>query len=117
MEICEHMEVVDANDQHVGIVEKIEGDRITRIETVERFWSTGFCGEPATHGPAGALPGPTPIRAGLTPVARWCASSSSAQRQTCLPVEHRKAREPGSELGRSRSIKQRCGKSSWLYQR
>jgi hypothetical protein len=28
MEICEHMEVVDANDQHVGLVEKIEGDRI-----------------------------------------------------------------------------------------
>jgi hypothetical protein len=31
MEICEHMEVVDANDQHVGIVEKVEGDRITLI--------------------------------------------------------------------------------------
>jgi hypothetical protein len=31
-EICEHMEVVDANDQHVGIVEKIEGDRITPIK-------------------------------------------------------------------------------------
>jgi hypothetical protein len=28
MDICEHMEVVDADDQHVGIVEKIEGDRI-----------------------------------------------------------------------------------------
>ncbi|MEZ5890856.1 MAG: DUF2171 domain-containing protein [Xanthobacteraceae bacterium] len=28
MDICEHMEVVDANDQHVGIVEKVEGDRI-----------------------------------------------------------------------------------------
>ena len=32
MEICEHMEVVDANDQHVGIVEKVEGDRIKLIE-------------------------------------------------------------------------------------
>jgi hypothetical protein len=32
MEICEHMEVVDANDQHVGIVEKVEGDRITLIK-------------------------------------------------------------------------------------
>jgi hypothetical protein len=28
MEICERMEVVDANNQHVGIVEKVEGDRI-----------------------------------------------------------------------------------------
>jgi hypothetical protein len=28
MDICEHMEVVDANDQHVGIVDKVEGDRI-----------------------------------------------------------------------------------------
>lgn len=28
MEVCEHMEVVDANDQHVGIVEKVEGERI-----------------------------------------------------------------------------------------
>jgi hypothetical protein len=28
MDICEHMEVVDANGQHVGIVDKIEGDRI-----------------------------------------------------------------------------------------
>jgi hypothetical protein len=27
MDICEHMEVVDANGQHVGIVEKVEGDR------------------------------------------------------------------------------------------
>ena len=32
MEICEHMEVVDANNQHVGIVEKVEGDRIKLIE-------------------------------------------------------------------------------------
>ena len=32
MEISEHMEVVDANDQHVGIVEKVEGDRITLIK-------------------------------------------------------------------------------------
>jgi hypothetical protein len=28
MDICEHMEVVDADGQHVGIVEKIDGDRI-----------------------------------------------------------------------------------------
>lgn len=28
MDICEHMEVVDADGQHVGIVETIEGDRI-----------------------------------------------------------------------------------------
>ena len=28
MDICEHMEVVDANGQHVGIVDKVEGDRI-----------------------------------------------------------------------------------------
>ena len=32
MEIWEHMEVVDANDQHVGIVEKVEGERIKLIE-------------------------------------------------------------------------------------
>jgi hypothetical protein len=32
MKICEHMEVVDANDQHVGTVEKVEGDRITLIK-------------------------------------------------------------------------------------
>jgi hypothetical protein len=28
MDISEHMEVVDANDQHVGIVKSIDGDRI-----------------------------------------------------------------------------------------
>jgi hypothetical protein len=28
MDICEHMEVVDANGQHVGIVDKVEGGRI-----------------------------------------------------------------------------------------
>jgi hypothetical protein len=28
MEICEHMEVVDADGKHVGIVIKVEGDRI-----------------------------------------------------------------------------------------
>ena len=28
MEICEHMEVVDADGQHVGIVYKVEGNRI-----------------------------------------------------------------------------------------
>ena len=27
-DICEHMEVVDANGQHVGIVDSVEGDRI-----------------------------------------------------------------------------------------
>ena len=32
MEICKHMEVVDANDQHVGIVDEIEGDRIKLIK-------------------------------------------------------------------------------------
>ena len=32
MDICERMEVVDANDQHVGIVEKVEGDRIKLIK-------------------------------------------------------------------------------------
>jgi hypothetical protein len=28
MEICEHMEVVDADGQHVGIVDNVEVDRI-----------------------------------------------------------------------------------------
>jgi hypothetical protein len=32
MEIRENMEVVDANDQHFGIVEKVEGDRIQLIK-------------------------------------------------------------------------------------
>ena len=32
MEICAHMEVVDANDQHVGTVEHVEGDRIKMFE-------------------------------------------------------------------------------------
>jgi hypothetical protein len=32
MEICAHMEVVDANDQHVGTVESVEGDRIKMFE-------------------------------------------------------------------------------------
>ena len=32
MEIFEHMEVVDANDQHVGLVKKVEGDRIELVE-------------------------------------------------------------------------------------
>ena len=31
MDICEHMEVVDANDQHVGIVKNVEGDRINLV--------------------------------------------------------------------------------------
>ena len=30
MEICEHMEVVDANNQHVGIVEKVVGAVLKR---------------------------------------------------------------------------------------
>lgn len=33
MEICEHMEVVDANDQHVGTVQSVEGDRINLVES------------------------------------------------------------------------------------
>jgi len=33
MDICEHMEVVDANGQHVGIVEKVEGDRLKLIKS------------------------------------------------------------------------------------
>ena len=32
MEICALMEVVDANDQHVGPVESIQGDRIKMFE-------------------------------------------------------------------------------------
>ena len=32
MDIYEHMEVVDANDQHVGIVKNVEGDRINLIK-------------------------------------------------------------------------------------
>jgi hypothetical protein len=28
MDICEYMEVVDADGQHVGIVDSVEGDRI-----------------------------------------------------------------------------------------
>lgn len=32
MDICEHMEVVDANDQHVGIVKNVDGDRINLVE-------------------------------------------------------------------------------------
>jgi len=31
MDICEHMEVVDANDQHVGVVKNVEGDRINLV--------------------------------------------------------------------------------------
>ncbi len=33
MDICEHMEVVDANDQHVGIVKSVEGDRINLVKS------------------------------------------------------------------------------------
>jgi hypothetical protein len=33
MDICEHMEVVDANGQHIGIVEKVEGERIKLIKS------------------------------------------------------------------------------------
>jgi hypothetical protein len=32
MDICEHMEVIDATGQHVGIVESVEGDRIKLIK-------------------------------------------------------------------------------------
>jgi hypothetical protein len=33
MDICEHMEVVDADGQHVGIVDKVEGNRIRLTNT------------------------------------------------------------------------------------
>jgi hypothetical protein len=33
MDISEHMEVVDANDQHVGIVQSVEGDRINLVKS------------------------------------------------------------------------------------
>jgi len=33
MDICEHMEVVDANDQHVGVVQSVEGDRINLVKS------------------------------------------------------------------------------------
>jgi hypothetical protein len=32
MDICEHMEIVDADGQHVGTVEKVEGDRIKLVK-------------------------------------------------------------------------------------
>lgn len=32
MDISEHMEVVDADDQHVGIVQRVEGDRIHLVK-------------------------------------------------------------------------------------
>jgi hypothetical protein len=32
MDIREHMEVVDGNDQHVGTVEKVDGDRIKLLD-------------------------------------------------------------------------------------
>jgi hypothetical protein len=32
MDISEHMEVVDANDQHIGIVQSVEGDRINLVK-------------------------------------------------------------------------------------
>ena len=32
MDIRERMEVVDANDQHVGIVQSVEGERINLVE-------------------------------------------------------------------------------------
>lgn len=35
MEIHENMEVIDANDQHVGIVGKVEGERITLKEAID----------------------------------------------------------------------------------
>ena len=33
MDIRENMEIVDANDQHVGIVQSVEGDRIHLIKS------------------------------------------------------------------------------------
>ena len=33
MDICEHMEVVDANDQHVGVVKSVDGDRIILVKS------------------------------------------------------------------------------------
>jgi len=35
MDILENMEVVDANDQHVGIVGKVEGERIMLKEAID----------------------------------------------------------------------------------
>ena len=32
MDISEHIEVVDADDQHVGIVRSVEGDRINLVK-------------------------------------------------------------------------------------
>ena len=32
MDIQERMEVVDANDQHIGIVQSVEGDRINLVK-------------------------------------------------------------------------------------
>jgi hypothetical protein len=32
MDISEHMEVVDANDQHIGIVQSVDGDRINLVK-------------------------------------------------------------------------------------
>jgi len=33
MDISEHMEVVDGNDQHIGIVQSVEGGRINLVKT------------------------------------------------------------------------------------
>jgi hypothetical protein len=33
MDISEHMEVVDGNDQHVGIVQSVDGDRINLVKS------------------------------------------------------------------------------------
>jgi len=33
MDIKENMEVVDANDQHVGIVQSVDGNRINLVKT------------------------------------------------------------------------------------
>jgi hypothetical protein len=32
MDICEHMEVVDADGHHIGVVDKVEGDRIKLVK-------------------------------------------------------------------------------------
>jgi hypothetical protein len=33
MDVREHMQVVDANNQHIGTVKSIEGDRINLVES------------------------------------------------------------------------------------
>jgi len=33
MDISENMEVVDGNDQHIGVVKSVDGDRITLVKS------------------------------------------------------------------------------------